>query len=502
MREGITPQCLVYDTELMHYLLNPERSHQIDTLTQSYLNIELPQEDRQKARQVSLFEPVEEEVSEDQKTRYCAAALATLALRPLLLQQLNEQRMEQLYTSMEMPLISILAHMELEGIKLDIPRIKAYGTKCAADLAILTRQIRELCGEPQLNISSPKQLGIVLFEKLQLDAQAKRTAGKQYATDEETLLSISDRHPIVPLILEYRSVSKLLSTYIEPLPALVDPKDGHIHTTFNQSLTATGRLSSQKPNLQNIPIRDERGKELRRVFVPRSKDYLLLSADYSQIELRVMAHLSQDLSFIKDFKSGADIHLATASKIFHCQPKDVSKEQRNRAKTANFGIIYGISPFGLSQRLHISRAEAKELIEEYFKTYPKVKNYIEDQIESAKSKGYVSTLFGRRRYLPDIHSKNAAVRALAERNAVNAPIQGSAADMIKMAMTDIAISITSQKLRSRMILQVHDELIFDLYKPETEILMEIVKTGMEQSALLEVPIVADCGIGEHWLAAH
>ncbi|MCL2502716.1 MAG: DNA polymerase, partial [Bacteroidales bacterium] len=277
---------------------------------------------------------------------------------------------------------------------------------------------------------------------------------------------------------------------------------GRIHTTFTQALTATGRLSSQKPNLQNIPIREERGRELRRVFVPRSQDYLLLSADYSQIELRVMAHLSQDPSFIQDFKSGADIHLATAAKIFHCLPQEVSKEQRNRAKTANFGIIYGISPFGLSQRLHISRVEAKALIEEYFKTYPKVKDYIENQIESAKSKGYVSTLLGRRRYLPDIYSKNAIVRGLAERNAVNAPIQGSAADMIKVAMIGIARRMANQKLRSRMILQVHDELVFDLYKPEMEILVETVKTEMEQSTRLDVPVVADCGIGEHWLAAH
>ncbi|MCL1973776.1 MAG: DNA polymerase I [Bacteroidetes bacterium] len=502
LREGIVPQCLIHDIELMHYLLNPERSHQLQTLAQSYLNIDFPQEEEPKPRQASLFEPLEETWSPSQKVRHCSAASAAFLLHPLLVQQLRDQELASLYTTMEMPLTVVLAQMELEGIKLDIPRIKAYGAQCSAELTDLAHHIRTLCGEPQLNISSPKQLGIVLFEKLQLDAHAKRTAGKQYATDEETLLALSDRHPIIPLILEYRSVSKLLTTYIEPLPTLANPVDGRIHTTFTQALTATGRLSSQKPNLQNIPIREERGRELRRVFVPRSEEYLLLAADYSQIELRVMAHLSKDPSFIQDFKSGADIHLATAAKIFHCLPEEVTKEQRNRAKTANFGIIYGISAFGLSQRLRITRAEAKALIEEYFKTYPQVKTYIENQIESAKSKGYVTTLFGRRRYLPDIHSKNGVVRGLAERNAVNAPIQGSAADMIKIAMTSIAQRIANQKLRSRMILQVHDELVFDMYQPEKETLMEIVKNEMEQSARLDVPIIADCGIGAHWLAAH
>ena len=504
MNEGIEVRGTIWDTEMMHYLLNPERSHKIGMLSKGFLHFDIPEEGEKQAKQTSLFEPVEEkeEISPTQKAACCAAAYASMAICPMLLQQIRDNHIYPLYADIEMPLISILAQMEREGIKLDIPRLKKYGTECMQELSALSEQIRRMCQEPQLNISSPKQLGIVLFEKLHLDPQAKRTPGKQYATDEETLLSLSDRHPVIPLILEYRSLSKLLSTYIDPLPSMVNRATGRIHTTFNQALTATGRLSSQKPNMQNIPIREERGRELRRVFTPRSNDYLLLSADYSQIELRIMAHLSQDPHFIDAFQRGEDIHLATAAKIFHCTPQEVTKEQRNRAKTANFGIIYGISSFGLSQRLHIPRAESKALIETYFKNYPKVMEYIQNQISSAKELGYVSTLLHRRRYLPDIHAKNVALRNLAERNAVNAPIQGSAADIIKIAMVRIAQKIGQQKWRSRMILQVHDELVFDLYKPEKEEFTHMVKTEMEQCIPLSVPLIADCGTGEHWLEAH
>jgi len=494
----------LWDIELMHYLLNPERSHNIEVLSRSLIHIDFPQAEALVPKQASLFDPVEERAafSDGEKEVLCVAACASMKLYPILLKQLQEENMEMLYREIEMPLASILALMELEGITLDIPRLKRYGAECKGELNALSDQIRSLCNEPHLNISSPKQLGVVLFEKLQLDPQAKRTPGKQYATDEETLHTIADKHPIVPLILDYRSISKLLSTYIDPLPSIVNPATGRIHTTFNQALTATGRLSSQKPNMQNIPIREERGKELRRVFTPRSPDYLLLSADYSQIELRIMAHLSQDPHFIEAFRNGEDIHLATAAKIYHCPLEEVTREQRNRAKTANFGIIYGISSFGLSQRLHIPRAESKALIEEYFRTYVKVKEYIETQIERAGKEGFVSTLFHRRRYLPDIHARNGAIRSLAERNAVNAPIQGSAADIIKIAMVRITHKMAQKKLRSRMILQVHDELVFDMYKLEKDELTEIVQTEMEQSVSLDVPLIAECGVGEHWLAAH
>ena len=491
----------IWDVELMHYLLNPERSHKIETLTNSYLTFDFPKIEASLPLQTSLFD-APSALSEGKKTTLCATAFASMNIYPILLQQLQQEEMDTLYQHIEMPLLSTLAKMELAGVSLDVPRLKKYGVACTEELNAISQQIRTLCQEPQLNISSPKQLGAVLFEKLQIDPHAKRTAGKQYATDEETLLALKERHPVVPLILHYRSLSKLVSTYIEPLPSMVNPATGRIHTTFNQALTATGRLSSQKPNMQNIPIREERGKELRRVFVPRSPDYLLLSADYSQIELRIMAHLSQDPHFIEAFKKGEDIHLSTAAKIFRCAPEEVTREQRNQAKTANFGIIYGISSFGLSQRLHIPRAASKALIEDYFKTYPKVKEYIEKQVERAQALGYVSTLLHRRRYLPEIHAKNGAIRSLAERNAVNAPIQGTSADIIKIAMVRIAHKIEQKRLHSRMILQVHDELIFDLYKPEQDELTYIVKTEMEQSFSLSVPLVVDCGVGDHWLEAH
>ena len=501
---GISVAGDIWDVELMHYLLNPERSHKIELLAQSILQFDFPHAETAAPQQASLFDSVElhDAFSEGEKHELCATSIASMSLYPILFKQLQVERMDKLYVEIEMPLINVLAQMEINGVNLDIPRLRLYGAECRQELNSITKQIRQLCEDPQLNIASPKQLGTLLFEKLKIDPKAKLTSGKQYATDEETLLSLKERHAVIPLILDYRSVSKILSTYIEPLPAMINPNTGRIHTTFNQSLTATGRLSSQKPNMQNIPIREERGKELRKLFIPRSKEYLLLSADYSQIELRIMAHLSQDPHFIEAFKNGEDIHLSTAAKIFHCTPQEVTREQRNRAKTANFGIIYGISSFGLSQRLHIPRDESKALIEEYFNTYPKVKEYIEKQVITAKKTGYVSTLLQRRRYLPDIHAQNGAIRNLAERNAVNAPIQGSAADIIKIAMVRIAHKMAQKKLQSKMILQVHDELVFDLNKPEKEELIDMVKTEMEQSVSLDVPLVADCGVGEHWLEAH
>jgi DNA polymerase I len=502
-QEGICFKGKAWDVELMHYLLNPERSHKIDTLAQSYLQFSFPGVGPEIPQQASLFDAVDTgAVEQSHKERCCATAYAAAKLQPLLLEALQKEQMASLYLEVEMPLIGILAGMETEGIRLDIPRLAAYGKTCSQELEALADEIRELCQEPDLKISSPKALGLVLFEKLKLNPQAKRTAGKQYATDEETLLAIADKHPVIHKILDYRSLNKLLSAYIEPLPLLVSPSDGRIHTTFNQSLTATGRLSSQKPNMQNIPIRDERGRELRRVFIPRDQDHLLLSADYSQIELRIMAHLSEDPHFIQAFRNGEDVHRATAAKVFHCNPEEVSAEQRNKAKTANFGIIYGISAFGLAQRLQIPRTEAKALIDEYFLLYPKVREYIERQIETARSLGYVSTLLQRRRYLPDIQSRNGAIRSFAERNAVNAPIQGSAADIIKLAMVRIAGEIKKMDLRSRMILQVHDELVFDTHYTEKHILTQLVKKEMEHCISLKIPLIAECGIGAHWLEAH
>jgi len=350
-------------------------------------------------------------------------------------------------------------------------------------------------------VSSPKQLGIVLYDRLKIDDRSRK-GKKQYSTDEETLSALAERHPIVPLILEYRSLKKLLSSYIESLPTLIDPKTGRIHTTFNQTVTATGRLSSQKPNLQNIPVREERGREIRKFFIPRNEDYVLMSADYSQIELRIMAHMSGDEDFIAAFNAGADIHTATAAKIFHCSKEEVSPEQRNKAKTANFGIIYGISPFGLASRLQIPRSEAKELIDGYFEHYPKVREYLNNTISMAKEKGYVETLFHRRRYAPDINASNALLRGLAERNAINAPIQGTAADIIKKAMVLVHHEMTDKKMKSKMILQVHDELLFDVHISEKKEMEELVRNVMEHAVTLSVPLSVGLGFGANWLEAH
>ncbi len=409
--------------------------------------------------------------------------------------------MEDLYLKIEMPLIEVLAHMEYEGIRVDTGMLLSYGDQLRQEAARIESQIREYAQDPSLNVSSPKQLGIVLFEKLQIDDRVKK-GKKQYSTDEETLNALSDRHPVVPLILEYRSLKKLLSSYIESIPLLIDQRTGRIHTTFNQTVTATGRLSSQKPNLQNIPIREERGRELRKAFIPRDEDYLLLSADYSQIELRIMAHMSGDEDFIAAFNQGKDIHASTAAKVFHCAVEEVTPEQRRRAKVANFGIIYGISSFGLAGRLQIPRNEARQLIEDYFIHYPKVKAYLDNTITFAKEKGYVQTLFNRKRYAPDIHASNSLIRGLAERNAINAPIQGTAADIIKIAMVNIHREMKERGLRSRMLLQVHDELVFDVHISEKEEMQRLVTGFMENAARLSVPLSVSAGFGLNWLEAH
>lgn len=397
----------------------------------------------------------------------------------------------------------MLADIELTGVKIDTARLAEYGRELTVEMDALEGRIRELAGTPDLNVNSSRQLGTVLFEKMRIDPKPKRTKTKQYSTDEEYLASLADRHPVVNMILEYRGLKKLLSTYIEALPQLVNPVTGRVHTSFNQAVTATGRLSSTNPNLQNIPIRTEQGRQIRRAFVPSDSDHLLLSADYSQVELRLMAHLSGDEALIEAFRHGEDIHRATAARLFGIPLAEVTPEHRRKAKTANFGIIYGISAFGLKQRMgNITMEEAKRIIDGYFTAYPKVKEYMERVVAQARETGYVETIFGRRRYLPDIRSANSVVRSLAERNAINAPIQGSAADIIKIAMNRIHREFAARGIRSKVILQVHDELVIDMLREEQEEVTALVREAMEHAARLRVELVVECGVGENWLEAH
>jgi DNA polymerase-1 len=500
---GVEVTGFLYDTMLMHYLLDPEGHHNMTVLCRQYLNYDpVPIEEligKKGARQGSMADVPLEKIAE-----YAAEdADVAFQLKEILEEKLKEAHLFELYLGIEAPLITVLADMEYEGVRIDSNNLSEYGKKLQADLASLDNEVKQMAGEPTLNISSPKQLGIVLFEKLGLAEKAKLTKSKQYSTDEDTLQQMAGSHPIIPKILEFRSLRKLLSGYIEALPALVNSRTGRIHTTFNQFVTATGRLSSNNPNLQNIPIRDAKGREIRKAFVPRNDtDYVILSADYSQIELRLMAHISGDQNMMEAFGSNADIHIATAAKVFHVPVDEVTKEQRSRAKVANFGIIYGISSFGLAQRLQLPRSEAKALIEGYFETYPGVKKYIDSVIEDATEKGYVETIFGRIRHLRDIRSQNAAVRSFAQRNAINAPIQGSAADMIKLAMINIYRRLKDGKLKTKMILQVHDELVFDVFMPELDIIKRIVQYEMEHVKRLLVPLIVDIGTGKNWLEAH
>ncbi|MDR0737806.1 MAG: DNA polymerase I [Prevotellaceae bacterium] len=500
---GVEVTGFLYDTMLMHYLLDPESPHNMTVLSRQYLNYEpVPIEEligKKGAKQGSMADVPLKKIAE-----YAAEdADVTFQLKEILEKKLKEAHLFELYLGIEAPLITVLADMEYEGVRIDAGSLSEYGKKLQADLVALDDEIKQMAGEPMLNVSSPKQLGIVLFEKLGLAEKAKLTKNKQYSTDEDTLQRIAGSHPIVPKILEFRSLRKLLSSYIEALPALVNPRTGRIHTSFNQFVTATGRLSSNNPNLQNIPIRDAKGREIRKAFVPRNDtDYVMLSADYSQIELRLMAHMSGDTNMIEAFGSNADIHTSTAAKVFHVPVEEVTKTQRSRAKVANFGIIYGISSFGLAQRLQLPRSEAKALIDGYFETYPGVKKYIDNVIEEATGKGYVETIFGRIRHLTDIRSQNMAVRSFAQRNAVNAPIQGSAADIIKLAMINIYNRLKDGKLKTKMILQVHDELVFDVFVPELDAVKRIVQYEMEQVKRLSVPLIVDIGVGKNWLEAH
>ena len=500
-RLGIAIRGRKYDTMILHYLLDPESRHNMNALSERYLNykpIEIESLIGKGSKQLTMdlvnIERVKEYAAED--------ADVTLRLKHELYPMVEKIGLQHLYFEVEEPMIEVLADIEMAGVRIDTGALAVYAVELNRKLAELEAAIRTEAGESNLNINSARQLGEVLFAKMRIAEKPKMTKTKQFCTDEDYLQSFARKHRIVDLILEYRGVKKLLSTYVEALPQLVNRSTGRIHTSFNQAVTATGRLSSTNPNLQNIPVRDDMGRRIRKAFIPSDDDHLLLSADYSQVELRLMAHLSDDESLIAAFEHGEDIHTATAAKLFNKSLEEVTSEERRRAKTANFGIIYGISAFGLSQRLEIPRKEAKEIIDGYFASYPKVKEYMDNVVEKAKEEGFVSTIFGRRRYLNDISSHNAVARGLAERNAVNAPIQGSAADIMKIAMINVHRRFIAEGIRSRVILQVHDELVVDMLRSEQERVTAIVTECMESAANLKVRLIADAGVGDNWLEAH
>ena len=480
-RKGVIPQGPLFDVMIAHYLIEPEQRHTLDYLSEVYLqktynpmgNLWAPDEGDEIVKELfQVFQPM-----------------------------LQQNKLEKLFYEIEMPLVHVLGVMEENGVKIDSDNLKGISQEFGQKIHQLEDEIYRMAGVI-FNIASPKQLGEVLFERLQLDPKAKKTRTGQYATGEEVLQKLEGKHPIINAILEYRSYTKLKSTYLDALPALINPKDGLIHTSFNQAVTATGRLSSNNPNLQNIPVRTANGREIRRAFVPRSPEYTLMAADYSQIELRIIAHLSQDPAMIADFQQGHDIHAATAAKVFHVPIDQVTKEQRSRAKAVNFGIIYGMSAFGLAQRMEISRGEASDIIKKYFEEYAGIKEYMNRSIALAKERGYAETILGRRRYLRDINAANGTVRSFAERNAINAPIQGSSADMIKIAMIGIQNELERLHLQSKMILQVHDELVFDARLEELDALKAMVNEKMVGAMPLSVPVIVEINTGDNWLEAH
>jgi len=491
----------LFDTMIAHYLIEPDQRHNMDVLAETYLNyspvaieslIGKKGKNQGSMRDVAL-EKVKEYAAED--------ADITLQLRQKLEPELEKQGVRRIFDEIEMPLVRVLAAMEAEGVKVDGDNLQQISELMGKEILELEKTIYEAAGK-QFNIASPKQLGTILFDHLDLQHKAKKTKTGQYSTSEEVLSKIQKAHPIIPMILDYRSLTKLKSTYIDALPTLINPRDGRIHTSYNQAVAATGRLSSNNPNLQNIPIRTERGREIRKAFVPRNKDFTLLAADYSQIELRIIAHLSKDEGMMEAFKKGLDIHTATASRVYGLDLEEVTKDMRRNAKTVNFGIIYGISAFGLSERLDIPRGEAAEIIKNYFEQYPGVKAYMNEQIDFARKNGYVETMLGRRRYLRDINVSNSVVRGFAERNAINAPIQGSSADMIKLAMIKIHQELEEKKLQSKMILQVHDELVFDALNSELDVLRQLIEKAMKNALPLDVPLEVEMNTGNNWLEAH
>jgi DNA polymerase I len=491
----------LFDTMLAHYLINPDMRHNMDVLAETYLNytpISITELIGKKGKnQLSM-----REVPLEKQTEYAVEdADITLQLKEHFEKELGEANTKKLFDEIEIPLLRVLATMELEGINLDCNFLNSLSEDLNNDIAALEKKIYKAAGE-EFNIASPKQLGIILFEKMKLVDKPKKTKTGQYSTAEDVLSYLAKDHEIIQNILDFRGLSKLKSTYVDALPLQVEESTGRVHTDYMQTVAATGRLSSNNPNLQNIPIRTERGRQVRKAFIPRNEDYTLLAADYSQIELRIIAALSEEETMIEAFKRGEDIHASTASKVFNVPLSEVTREQRSNAKTVNFGIIYGVSAFGLSNQTDLSRTEAKELIDTYYATYPKLRNYIQDQVDFARDNGYVQTVLGRRRYLKDINSRNAVVRGAAERNAVNAPIQGSAADIIKIAMIKIHDKLQTGGYKTKMLLQVHDELVFDVYKPELEGLKNLIKTEMENAYELSVPLDVDLDIGDNWLEAH
>lgn len=491
----------LFDTMIAHYLLQPDQRHNLDFLAETYLNyqpVSIESLIGKKGKNQGSMRDIEVRKVKEYATE---DADITLQLRQKLEPELTSQGVRKIFDEIEMPLVKVLADMEAQGVKLDGENLQEISKTMATEIAELEEQIYALA-EKTFNIASPKQLGEILFDHLGLSKRAKKTKTGQYSTSEDVLTKIQHLHPIIPLILDYRSLSKLKSTYIDSLPTLINPRDGRIHTSYNQAVTSTGRLSSNKPNLQNIPIRTARGREIRKAFVPRNKDYTLLAADYSQIELRIIAHLSKDKAMIAAFNDGLDIHAATAAKVYDTDLESVTKEMRRNAKTVNFGIIYGISAFGLSERLGIPRGEAADIINNYLAQYPGVKTYMNDQIAFAQKNGYVETMLGRRRYLRDINVSNSVVRGFAERNAINAPIQGSSADMIKIAMIAIHRLMKEQNMSSKMILQVHDELVFDARLDEVEQLKPLIEKAMVEALPLSVPVIVEMNTGDNWLAAH
>lgn len=491
----------LFDTMLIHYLIEPDLRHNLDYLAETYFEyktITFNEMSGTKNKENINLRAINKDTLKDYA---CEDADITLRLKNYLLPELEKKGVKELYFNIEAPLIEVLIEMERNGVKIDDKALEKYSEELKNDINEIEKSIYSLAGTT-FNIASPKQMGEILFEKIKIVEKPKRTKTKQYSTSEDVLIKLADKHPIINLILDHRSLTKLKSTYIDALPQLINQKTKLIHASFNQAIASTGRLSSNNPNLQNIPIRTDKGKEIRKSFVPREENNIILSADYSQIEIRIIASISKDEGLIEAFNQKLDVHTATAAKIFDTQIENVNKEMRRKAKTVNFGIIYGISPFGLAERLNISRKEAEDIINQYFNKYPKIKEYMTKTIAFAKENGYVETIKGRRRYIKDINSQNATIRGFAERNAINAPIQGTAADMIKIAMINIHNEMMRLNLKSKMILQVHDELVFDLPKDEEIVLRQIIATQMQEAIKLNVPVEVEINSGHNWLDAH
>jgi DNA polymerase-1 len=500
---GVQVKGPLFDTMIAHYLITPEGKHNMDYLAELYLNyrpVSIEAIIGKKGKNQLSMADIEPSLIVNYA---CEDADVTWQLKEIFEPEINKDHLKNLFYDIEMPLARVLKDMEMEGINLDVPALKSFSEELDVDITRLDKEIKELAGKTDFNLDSPKQLGEVLFDHMQIDTKAKKTKTGQYSTSEDTLKKLEAKHEIIPLILNYRSLRKLKSTYVDTLPEMVDENTGRVHTSYMQTVAATGRLASNNPNLQNIPIRTEKGREIRKAFICKNDNYDLLAADYSQIELRIIAALSKDENMITAFKNGYDIHAATAAKVFHVDNiEDVSRDQRSSAKAVNFGIIYGQSAFGLAQNLGITRKEAKAMIDSYWEQYPSIKQYMADSVDFAREHGYVETIMKRRRYLKDIQSGNAIVRGFAERNAVNAPVQGSAADVIKIAMINIHNEMKAKKLKSKLLLQVHDELVFDVIKEEKDIMEKLVKEGMEGAVELAVPLDIDFKFADNWLAAH